>query len=136
MAATFTILSVEPTIERLGPTKTRPIRIVTASANESGIVYWIKVLPKDFNPAYLTQRNTTVAEAMDTLAAKPGVIGVRVLEDTDPSDRFIQLVDVIVESTSGNSSDDVRLSWAEALGAAGYVKVAARRKQLDAMEAL
>ncbi len=136
MAATFTILSVEPTIERLGPTKTRPIRIVTASANRSGVVYWIKVLPKDFNPAYLNQRNETVAMAMDTLDAKPGVLGVRVLEDTDPSDRFIQVVVVTVESSSGNSTADVTLSWAEALGEAGYVKVAASRKQLDAVEAL
>jgi hypothetical protein len=136
MADTFTILSQEPTIERLGPTKTRPITIVTAIAKESGVVYWIKVLPANMTNAYLTQRNTTVARAMDTLAAKPGVIGVRVLEDTDPSDRFIQIVVVTVESSSGASTDDVRLSWEQAQGSAGYQRVAAVRARLDDVEGL
>ena len=136
MADAFQIISVEPTIERLGPTKTRPIRILTAIAKQSGVVYWIKVLNKDFTDSYLTQRNNTVAAEMNTLAAKPGVVAVTVLEDTDGSDRFVQLVDVTVESSSGDSTALVRLSWDESMGSAGYTKIANARKRLDQVEGL
>lgn len=136
MADAFQVLGSERQIERLGPARTRPVWIVTCLAKESGVVYWLKVLPTNYNTAYIAQRGGVVAEEMNTLAAKPGVLGVRVLEDTDPSDRLIQVVVVTVESSSGDSTDDVTLSWTEAQGVAGYTKVAATRKHLDAIEAI
>lgn len=136
MADAFQVLSVESQVERLGPTKTRAVKIVTAVAKESGVVFWLKVLPANYTTAYINQRGGVVAEEMNTLAAKPGVVGVRVNEDTDGSDRFIQTVTVTVESSSGDSQDDVHLSWAEAQGAAGYAKVAAARSHLDDIEGI
>lgn len=136
MADLFDILSTEPSVERIGPTKVRDIRIITAVAKPSGVVFSFPVVPADYGASHVNLIAHDTAVAFNTLAAKPGVVAVRVEQNTDAADRFVWIVYVTVESSSGNSEADVRLSWGEAWGAGNYAKITKARQQLDEIEGL
>lgn len=136
MAELYTILSTEPTVEVIPPNKVRPLRLVTARSKPSGIVYFFAVRPPDFVASHVNLIAHDIALYMEKLADRPGVIDVTVEQSVNPTDTLSQKVVVTVESTSGDSSGDVTLTWGEAFGADGYKKVAALRAELDKIEGL
>lgn len=136
MAALYDILGTEESVERIGPTRVRDIHIITAVAKPSGVVYWFSREQAGMAPADVALTAHDLAVAMNTLADKPGVVGIRWEQNTSAYDLFTTTVVVTVESASGNSSADVRLAYGDAQGPAGYKKVAAQRAALDALEAL
>lgn len=136
MADLFDIISSEPTVEVIPPNKVRPLRLITARSKPSGVVYFFAVRPPDFVASHVNLIAHDIAQALNKLADKPGVIDITMEQSVNPTDTVGQKVIVTVESTSGDSSGDVTLTWSEMFGADGYKKVATTRTQLDAIEGL
>jgi hypothetical protein len=132
----YEIVSSEPSVELVPPNRTRPIRVVTARAKKSGVVYFFAVRGVDFAASHIALIAHDLAGYFDVLDAKPGVVGVTVEQSVNPGETVDQKVRVLVESTSGDSTGEVVLKWGDALGPSGYKLVAAERAQLDEVEGL
>lgn len=134
MAETYAVVSQQSVVEFVPPDRTVNKHEVTARAEPSGIVFPVRVAQVDYTPSHLKIILGTIAEALNKLSRQPGVVGVDVEQDIGSGNQIVTSVVVTIESTSGASTADVRLSWGELFGVNGYPKLLAARKNLDAIE--
>lgn len=136
MAELFTILSQEVVTEFVPPSRTREKHEVWARAEPSGVVFTFRVVPADYAPSHVSLIAHDLAQAMNRLADQPGVTGVVMQQDVNANNQVTLHVVVTVESTSGDSTTDVRLAYGESFDQRGYDKIAKARANLDAIEDL
>lgn len=136
MAELYTILSQEAVTEFVPPSRTRERHEIWARAEPSGVVFTFRVVPADYAPAHVNLIAHDLAQTANALAARPGVVGVAMIQDINANNIVTTSWRVTVESASGDSSTDVPLTYSQGFGADGYRKVAAARANLDAIEEL
>jgi hypothetical protein len=136
MAEAFQVLGIVPTVELVGQSSTRNVKLITARAEPSGAVFtWVQD-PRDFTPANVELIGSGIAEAINAWANLPGVVDVTMYQDVAQSGQLVTYVAATVESASGNSTEDVRLATPAGLAAPFKALVAKTRAHLDAIEAV
>lgn len=137
MADNYTVMAVTPVTEFIPPNKSRQVHEVTAQAQPSGVIFFLRYVDAAFNKANVAATVGAVAGALNTDSNVPGVAGITIEQDVAQDGNIVEYGVVTVESTSGNSSTDLRdvQTWLFSL-APFRTKVAAARDKLDAIEAL
>jgi hypothetical protein len=136
MADLFDIVSQQTVEEYLPGGKVRERREVWAVAKPSGIAFPFRVVPADYSAQHVNLIAHDIAEYLNKLANVPGVVAVTVEQGVTGSNQIDTTVLVTVESSSGDGTNDVRLSWGEMFGLNGYPKLTKAIAQLDAVEGL
>ncbi len=136
MAELYAIIGSVSTIELIGSGSTRPIRLVTARAEPSGFVYTFRVVKGDFQPSHVNLIAHDIAQALNKDADVPGVVDVSIYQDVDNAGQYVSKATVTVESTSGDSEEDVSMPYGSLFGADFAKRVGAARKNLDEIEEL
>ena len=119
---------------------TEQVYQVTAQTIASGIYYF-----HNFRPAVYEQPGEVVAvlnqlaSVLETWNAIPGVAGISAVQVIDTQDQFVNMLDVTVDSTSGDSSTVIRTGYpgidASRPGTVMFTdEVNAARATLDAVE--
>ena len=132
--AGYEVISQETVTEFLPPNRTREMQEIWARAAESGVVFTTRVAPADYAPTHVRLILGTLADYANKLADQPGVAGVAMVQDVDSNNMVATSWRVTVESSSGDSTADVRLSYGEGFDDRGYKKIAAMVAKLDAIE--
>lgn len=141
--AAYNLLVAEPTLQVLSPEYVRDAQRVTAQALASGVVYSLLFAP------YPTDTNGTVIWTPEAIASQlalwadhwnanakvPGVLGIALSQDVDPSGQLKDVALVTVSSTSGKSTTQLNLYPADFFPDTFPVAVGNARAQLDAVEA-
>lgn len=136
MADLYDIISQETVEEYLPGGKVRERREVWAVAKPSGIAFPFRVVPADYSAQHVNLIAHDIAEYLNKLAEHVGVVAVAVEQGVTGSDQIDTTVLVTVQSSSGDGTADVRLSWGEMFGLDGYPKLTRTIAQLDAVEGL
>lgn len=136
MADLYDVIGQETVTEFVPPQTTRQKHQVTAVAKPSGVVFVTRVASADWNANNLGLILHDLAVYMNKLAARPGVVSVDEQQDVNANNQLTNSFLVTVESSSGDGSADVRLTYGEAFGSDGYAKIQAARDKLDAIEEL
>lgn len=136
MADLYDILSQQAITEFLPPDKSRVLHEIVAQAKPSGIVFPFRFKPIDYFPKGVDLTLHDVAQWLNKLGEHPGVVAVSMEHDIDGANMFVVTWRVTVETPSGDSSDDVILSWGDAQGVNGYPKLDRAIANLEAIEAL
>jgi hypothetical protein len=134
MAKRYSIVSQETVTEFLPPNRTREREEVWARAKDSGVVFTTRIAPADYSQTHVELILNTLADYSNTLADQPGVVGVAMVQDVDANNQVATSWRVTVESASGDSTRDVRLTYGEGFDDRGYKKIAAAVATLDAIE--
>jgi hypothetical protein len=132
--AKYSIVSQETVTEFLPPNRTREKHEIWARAEESGVIFTTRVAPADYAAANVKLILGTLADYANRLADQPGVVGVAMIQDVDANNQVTTPWRVTVESASGDSTADVRLTYGEGFDDRGYKKIAAAVAKLDAIE--
>jgi len=136
MADSFDYLGATGSEEIIGGGKTQPIRIVSARAQPSGVMFTLPVALADFEPGPLGIILGTVADALNKDADEPGVDDINVYQDVSPSGQFVNKVAVTVVSTSGNSDETIQVPYGAIFDHRFADAVKAARANMDALEGL
>jgi hypothetical protein len=136
VAGNYQILAQQAVTEFIPPDKTRVLHEITAQAIPSGVVFPFRFKPVDYFPQGVDLTLHDVAQWLNKLAAHPGVVAVSLEHDVDGSNMIAVTWRVTVETPSGDSQDDVILSWTEAIGLNGYPKLDKAIKNMEEIEAL
>lgn len=95
----------EPTIQTIGTDIVRDAFRVTWRAQPSGVVYSLLFAPVEiWTPAQVQAQGDLWAGRWNQNAAVPGVAGIVVTQRVDVTDNLVDVANVTVVSTSGNSS--------------------------------
>lgn len=136
MAEPYAILSTVPDVELIPPNQTRSVRVVTAQADPSGVAFSFTVVAADFAPSHINLIAHDIAAAINKAAAVPGVADIQQTEAVNASlNRFPAWL-VTVESTSGNSADEISVPYGVLFDDRFMARVEKARDNLDAIEAL
>lgn len=136
MAADYTVLANQLVTEFLPPNKTRQVHEITAQADPSGIVFYLRFVDAAYTTAIIARDVGAVAGELNKNAKVPGVAGIRIEQDIDANGQIVEYGIVTVESTSGDSSTELRAIQTWIYASTFEAKVAAARDKLDAIEAL
>ncbi len=136
MADPFVILGTVPDVELVPPNKTRPVRVVTARAEPSGVVFFFTVVKGDFVPSHINLIAHDIAVALNRDAAVEGVAGIEIGEEINASLQRYPSATVTVESTSGNSTDEITVPYGHLFDDGFATRVEKARANLDEIEAL
>lgn len=136
MAEDYTIVATNVVTEFLPPNRQRNVHEVTAQAEPSGVIFYLRFQREAFTPANVARTVQQVAAGLNRDAEVPGVVGIRIEQDLDANGQIIEYGIVTIESSSGDSTTERRgvQTWL-------YLTtfddvVAAERAKLDAIEAL
>lgn len=119
---------------------TEQVYQVTAQTIASGIYYFHNFRPAVYEKAgEVATALNSLAGSIDTWNAVPGVAGMSAVQIVDSQDQFVNMFDVTVDSTSGDSSTVIRYRYplldAAHPGTASFTDaVNAARATLDAVE--
>jgi len=139
-ASSYTFVAAQLRTRYLPGGNTEQVYQVTAQTVPSGIYFFhnfrVAVYEK---PTQVVDILNGLAESIETWNAVPGVVGLSAVQVIDSQDQFVNMFDVTVDSTSGNSSSVIRVqypgSYAGQLSVAEFTSaVAQARAQLDAVE--
>ena len=141
--AAYSFLVAEPTLQVLSPEIVRDAQRVTAQAIDSGVVYSLLFAPYPtdpqgtvvWTPDAIASQLSTWAGTWNTNAKVPGVLGIALSQDVDPTGQLKDVALVTVASTSGKSTTQLNLYAADFFPDTFAAAVAAAREQLDAVEA-
>lgn len=136
MAATFTILSTTPDVELVPPNRTRPVRVVAARAEPSGVDFFFTVVPADFSASHINLIAKGIAEALNRDALVPGVGAIEIGENINASLQRFPSASVTVTSTSGDLEDEITVPYGELFDDRFVARVEEARAKLDAIAEL
>lgn len=136
MAEGFQVLGVVPDVELVPPNRTRPVRVVTARAIPSDVVFFFTVVKADFSESHIALIAHDIAAALNRDANVPGVAAIEIGESINASLQRFPSATVTVSSTSGNSEDEVTIPYGELFDRRFNERVEEARLNLDAIEGL
>lgn len=136
MADLYSVLSVIPETELIPPNRIRTVHEMTLRAKPSGVIFYYRAAPVDFNPAHLELILPEIAEVVNRAAAVPGVESLSVEQDLTPENFLDNKWLAVVASSSGDSLAEVRAPYGAIFDQTFAKKVAAARANLDALEKL
>lgn len=134
MAESFDTLSMVSTIELLGGGKTVDGVIYTARTKPAGAQFSLFIANVDLEPSHFRLIVPVVAQLVNDAAQVDGVSYLLVYQDVDNAGQFVNKLDVIVTSTSGNSEQEIHPPYGSIADATFAHTVAATRANLDAIE--
>ena len=136
MAGTYEILAQAPAFELVPPNKLRKVTEITGRALPSGIVFYFRVLPAAYTKAHVAAVASGIAEGLNKDANVPGVVGITIEQDVGANNEIREMGVVTVESSSGNSTAEIRELQTFLYLETFPARVAALRDKLDSIEAL
>lgn len=119
---------------------TEQVYQVTAQTIASGIYYFHNFRPAVYaKPAEVVPVLNSLAGSLDTWSTEPGVTGISAVQIIDGQDQFVNMLDVTVSSTSGQSTTLIRVPYplldSAHPGTASFVDAVNKaRAGLDAVE--
>jgi hypothetical protein len=134
----------EPTIQTIGADIVRDAFRVTWRALPSGVVYSLLFAPVEiWTPARVDEQGDLWADRWNQNALVPGVAGIAVTQQTDAAQNLVDVAQVTVISTSGNSSSLLSVpprQWLPSVSGTSLTTsfgdtVRAEVQRLDAIEA-
>jgi hypothetical protein len=137
MADNYDVVAITPVTEFIPPNKSRQVHEVTAMAQPSGVIFYLRFQDAAFNPSNVAVTTGAVANGLNIDSNVPGVIGISIEQDIDAGGNIVEYGVVTVQSTSGNSETEIRdkQGWLFTLDSF-RARVAAARDKLDAIEEL
>jgi len=136
MAETYQIQSITPDVQLVPPNKTMPIKVVTVRAIPSDVVFFFTVVQADFSKSHIELIARDIAAALNRDALVPGVVDIAVTEEINASLQRFPVATVTVESTSGQSDDQITVKYGALFDDRFDKAVAAARAKLDDIESL
>lgn len=113
MAETYRILSTLPDTELVPPNRTRPVRIVTARALPSDVVFFFTVVKADFDSSHIELIAHDIAKALNRDATVPGVAAIEIGETINASLQRFPSATVTVTNASGELEDEITVPYGE-----------------------
>jgi hypothetical protein len=136
VATLYSILGSVSTVELIGGSSTRPVRLITARAEPSGVVFTFRVAPADFVASHVALIAHDIAQRLNIDAAVPGVVDLTVYLDVNQQGQYVYKATATVESSSGDSSADVAVPYNSLWDDRFDTLIERERANLDAIEAL
>lgn len=133
MAETYVILSTTPDVELVPPNKTRPVRVVTARAEPSGVVFFFTVVKADFSASHINLIARDIAAALNRDSNVPGVEAIEIGEAINASLQRFPSATVTVSSTNGDAEDEITVPYGELFDDRFAARVEKARAKLDAI---
>lgn len=133
MASSYEILASESATELVGD-QLKDVLEISARSLPSGVVFKVRFPPVINDPETIATVLSAWGDEYNDIAAQPGVVGVRFLQDFDASDQVQDKLVVTIDSTSGAmqiTRTDIPFEWYPAKMKAA---IAETRAQLDAIE--
>lgn len=119
---------------------TEPVYQVTAQANGSGVYFFHNFRPAVYaKPGEVATILNSLAGSLNAWSDVQGVDGISAVQIIDSQDQFVNMLDVTVSSTSGDSSTVIRVPYplqdAAHPGTAAFTEAVNKaRAGLDAVE--
>lgn len=134
MAATYDIVSQTPAFELIPPNKLRRVTEVIAQAKPSGVIFFVRFPPSQYNPTQVALVCNSVATQLNKDMKVPGVVGITIEQDIDQNNQIVEFGVTTVESDSGNSIGEIREIQTYLFTDDFVKKVTALRNKLNAIE--
>jgi hypothetical protein len=132
----YKVLATVPDVELVQPNKTRPVRVVSARAIPSDVVFFFTVVKADFAPSHINLIAHDIALALNRDAKVAGVEAIEIGENINASLQRFPSATVTVSSTDGNLEDEITVPYGELFDDRFDKRVAAARANLDAIAEL
>lgn len=133
MADTYEIVSTVPDVELVPPNRTRPVRVVTARAIPSDVVFFFTVVKADFSAQHIGLIAHDIAAALNRDAKVEGVEAIEIGESINASLQRFPSATVTVSSTNGNAEDEISVPYGELFDDRFAARVEKARAKLDAI---
>lgn len=111
-ATTYTFVAAQLRTRYLPGGNTQEVYQVTAQAVPSGVYFFHNFLTANYaDPANVAHALTVIGQAVNNWSVVPGVVGMTAVQVIDAQDLFVNMFDVTVSSTSGNSTTVIRVTY-------------------------
>ena len=136
MAATYTVLYQYPTVEFLGGTQTRDVMAVGYQTSPHNVVFEARIPKADYTAAEVASFGIGYSGEIEDVFTIPGVVDATWAQVANAAGFLIDELVLSVESTSGNSSATLTVSFGQMAKETLAPRVAALREKLDEVEGL
>lgn len=136
MAGSYTGVTSQPAIEILGGTRTRAVQEIGAFTVPSNIYFEVRVVIKGADAIDPTLELSKVSEDIEGGMSNPHVVTMTYDPDTNAAGNIVDIMDVTIQSTSGLSTGDLRMTYGDLDPLVRDRLIEPVVHQLDAIEAL
>jgi len=133
---TYQILTQYPTTEFLGGTQTRDVTAVGILTNGHGVYIEFRIPDSLYSTTQVKDYSIGYTGTVEQEFLLPGVVGVSWSQEPNAQDDLVDMIEVTVQSTSGNSQGRVSFPLSQIGLAATNKLIAAKLAALNGAEAL